>query len=216
MIEVGGSREQAWVVERATWRVRSEADWSMSSPRPCSSASARVRATTRRAHLATGQKTVGASISLDHLAATPPGMTVTVRATLVEVEGRRLTFEIEARDEVELVARARHVRYIIDAMRFEARVAQKGAQARTVGAAQTRTEGAAQARTTGAAQTDGVRGASADGAANGLSADGKREPRAEGAAQARTMGAAQRPWARRNQHGATIASSHAIHSRRAF
>jgi len=71
------------------------------------------------------QKTVGTSIRLDHLAATPLGMRVTVTARLVEIDGRRLRFEIEARDEVELVGRATHERFVIDADRFDARVREK-------------------------------------------------------------------------------------------
>jgi fluoroacetyl-CoA thioesterase len=154
MIEVGDSREQAWVIERGHLASAFGSGLVDVLATPvlvgfCEECARRLV----EPHLATGQKTVGASISLEHLAATPPGMTVTVRATLVEVEGRRLTFEIEARDEVEPVARARHVRYIIDATRFEARVAQKVAQSRTMGAAQACTEGAAQSRTMGAAQT---------------------------------------------------------------
>ena len=76
-------------------------------------------------HLPEGQKTVGTSIQLDHLAATPLGMRVTVTATLIEVDRRRLRFEIEARDEIEAVGRATHERFIIDSDRFEARLRQK-------------------------------------------------------------------------------------------
>ena len=72
-----------------------------------------------------GQKTVGTRISLDHLAATPLGMAVTVTATLVEVDRRKLRFEIEVRDAVELVGRATHERFVIDAARFEERIAEK-------------------------------------------------------------------------------------------
>jgi fluoroacetyl-CoA thioesterase len=76
-------------------------------------------------HLPPGRKTVGTSIRLDHLAATPLGMRVAVTARLVEVDRRRLRFEIEARDELELVGRATHERFIIDAERFEDRLRQK-------------------------------------------------------------------------------------------
>jgi len=80
-------------------------------------------------HLSAGQKTVGTSIRLDHLAATPLGIRVTVTAKLVEVDRRRLRFDIEARDEVELVGRATHERFVIDADRFEARVREKAKDA---------------------------------------------------------------------------------------
>jgi predicted thioesterase len=72
-----------------------------------------------------GQKTVGMAIAMDHVAATPPGMRVTVIAELVEIDRRRLSFRIEAHDEVELVARGTHDRFIIDEARFAAGVAAK-------------------------------------------------------------------------------------------
>ena len=75
--------------------------------------------------LAEGQRTVGTSITLRHTAATPPGMKVTVRARLVEVERRHLRFEIEARDEQEQIAEAQHERFIIETERFERRLAKK-------------------------------------------------------------------------------------------
>jgi len=72
-----------------------------------------------------GRKTVGTSIDLSHTAPTPPGLRVTVTARLVEVDGARLRFEIEARDEIEPIGRGRHERYIVEAARFERRVAEK-------------------------------------------------------------------------------------------
>ncbi len=69
-----------------------------------------------------GQKTVGISINLRHLAATPPGMHVTVRAKLVEVDKRRLLFRIKVWDEQECVGEAEHERFIINADRFEQRI----------------------------------------------------------------------------------------------
>jgi fluoroacetyl-CoA thioesterase len=81
--------------------------------------------------LAEGEKTVGSSISLRHLAATPRGMHVTVRGELVEVDKRRLRFRIEGFDEVERIAEAEHERFIIDAERFDRRVAEKARRVRT-------------------------------------------------------------------------------------
>jgi len=77
-----------------------------------------------------GQKTVGMSINLHHLAATPPGMHVTVRAELVEVDKRRLSFRIVVWDEQERVSEAEHERFIIDADRFEQRIKEKAKKAR--------------------------------------------------------------------------------------
>lgn len=75
--------------------------------------------------LTEGQKTVGISINLQHLAATPPGMHVTVRAKLAEVDKRRLLFRIKVWDEQERVGEAEHERFIIDADRFEQRIKEK-------------------------------------------------------------------------------------------
>ncbi len=75
--------------------------------------------------LAEGQTSVGVRIDVEHLAATPVGDTVRATATLQEVEGRRLTFEIEAWDQTEKIDQARHERFIVDRDRFESRVADK-------------------------------------------------------------------------------------------
>ncbi len=72
-----------------------------------------------------GAATVGARIEVEHLAPTPVGMRVSAHAHLVAVEGRRLTFAIEARDAQEVVGRARHERVIIDLGRFRQRLAAK-------------------------------------------------------------------------------------------
>jgi fluoroacetyl-CoA thioesterase len=69
--------------------------------------------------------TVGSAINLRHLAPTPPGMNVTVKAQLLEVDGRRLRFSVEAWDEVERVAEGEHDRFIIDNDRFEQGVSDK-------------------------------------------------------------------------------------------
>lgn len=72
-----------------------------------------------------GQKTVGTKIELRHLAPTPPGMRVTVRAELVAVDGRKLLFRVDARDEVEKIGEGKHERFIIDVDRFNRRLADK-------------------------------------------------------------------------------------------
>ncbi len=72
-----------------------------------------------------GQRTVGAHLEVKLLAASPLGMMVTARAELVAVEGRHLTFRVEAFDEVEKVGEGTHERYIIDLARFRQRVEEK-------------------------------------------------------------------------------------------
>lgn len=71
------------------------------------------------------EQTVGAHVNLSHSAATPPGMEVTAHVKLVEVDGRRLVFEIEAHDEHDEICRGTHERFVIDKSRFDARVAKK-------------------------------------------------------------------------------------------
>jgi len=78
-----------------------------------------------RDHLPEGYTSVGTGLNVRHLAATPVGMTVTARATLKEVDGRRLVFEVTASDEVELIGTGTHERFIVDHQRFEERVRTK-------------------------------------------------------------------------------------------
>ena len=78
-----------------------------------------------RGTLPSGQTTVGGRIDVRHLAATPVGMKVRARADLTAIEGRKLTFKIQAWDEVELIGEAEHVRFVIDEARFLAKVETK-------------------------------------------------------------------------------------------
>ena len=65
-----------------------------------------------------GNTTVGTMIQVNHLAATPMGMKVTCNSELVAVEGRKLTFKLEAFDEVGLIGTADHERFVVGADRF--------------------------------------------------------------------------------------------------
>jgi fluoroacetyl-CoA thioesterase len=79
------------------------------------------------ADLAAGAVSVGTMVEMRHLAATPVGMTVRARATLLERDGRRCLFQVEAWDDVDKVAEGRHERMVVaDLGRFLARVAKKG------------------------------------------------------------------------------------------
>ena len=73
------------------------------------------------------QQTVGIHINVSHTAATPPGFTVTVKGRLEKIDGRKLTFSIEARDGVDTISKGSHDRFIIDADKFNAGVAKKKA-----------------------------------------------------------------------------------------
>jgi predicted thioesterase len=73
-------------------------------------------------HLAPGQQSVGTLVNVKHLAATPLGATVTARAELLAVDGRRLTFRVTAHDGADLIGEGFHERALIDLARFEAKV----------------------------------------------------------------------------------------------
>jgi fluoroacetyl-CoA thioesterase len=75
------------------------------------------------------EQSVGTRIDVSHLAATPPGLTVTATAKLVEVDGRRLAFEVEAHDGVDTICRGRHERFVINREKFDRNVAEKARQA---------------------------------------------------------------------------------------
>jgi fluoroacetyl-CoA thioesterase len=73
-------------------------------------------------HVAPHQRTVGIHVDMSHAAATPIGMQVTATVELIAVEGRRLRFKVECRDEVEVIGKGFHERAIIDAPKFLARL----------------------------------------------------------------------------------------------
>jgi fluoroacetyl-CoA thioesterase len=77
------------------------------------------------------EQTVGIHVDLSHTAATPPGMVVTVRGVLEKVEGRKLTFFLEADDGADLISQGYHERFVIDASNFNTKVAAKARQAGT-------------------------------------------------------------------------------------
>jgi len=78
----------------------------------------------RRA-LPPGSITVGVRIEVDHLKAVPAGATVIVVSKLVEIDGRRLIFEVEARSGTELIGRGRIFHAIVEHSRFVANAAAK-------------------------------------------------------------------------------------------
>ena len=79
--------------------------------------------------LPAGAATVGTKIDIRHLAATPVGMTVRARATLLEIDGRRHLFQVEAWDADEKIAEGRHERFGVPELeKFLERAMRKGAQ----------------------------------------------------------------------------------------
>ncbi len=75
--------------------------------------------------LAEGQTSVGALVNIRHLAATPVGMQVRFRAELLEIDGRRLRFKVEAWDQVDKIGEGEHERILIDRARFNDRLDKK-------------------------------------------------------------------------------------------
>lgn len=71
------------------------------------------------------EQSLGTQVNLSHLAATPPGLTVTVDVRLDRVEGRKLTFSVSAHDGVDTITEGTHQRTVIDSARFNAKVAEK-------------------------------------------------------------------------------------------
>lgn len=80
-----------------------------------------------------GENSVGAHIAVDHLGPTLNGMWVDVTAKVTAVEGRKVTFEVEVRDALDLVGRAKHIRYVVDLEKQRQRLEAKAAKARELG-----------------------------------------------------------------------------------
>jgi fluoroacetyl-CoA thioesterase len=74
------------------------------------------------------EQSVGVYVNFSHLAATPPGMTLHIRGEVVEVDGRRVKFRVEAWDGVDKITEGVHERMIIDPAKFNARMADKKAK----------------------------------------------------------------------------------------
>lgn len=72
-----------------------------------------------------GQATVGYHLDVKHLAATPQGMRVTARAELLAVDGKMLSFKVEAFDEKEKIGEGTHIRAIVNLDKFREKLAAK-------------------------------------------------------------------------------------------
>ena len=71
------------------------------------------------------EQSLGIRIAIDHLAATPVGLEVTTKVELLEVDGKKLVFSVEAHDGIDLICRGRHDRFVVQKEKFERRVQQK-------------------------------------------------------------------------------------------
>jgi predicted thioesterase len=80
-------------------------------------------------HLDAGEDSVGAHVSIDHLAATPIGLQVTIEAKIADIDRRRVTFEFSVRDPLEEVGRGKHVRFVVESAKTFERLKAKRARA---------------------------------------------------------------------------------------
>jgi fluoroacetyl-CoA thioesterase len=71
------------------------------------------------------EQTVGTHVDVSHQAATPPGLEVTATVELIEVDGKRLVFSVEAHDGVDVISKGRHERFVINKERFDAKLGEK-------------------------------------------------------------------------------------------
>jgi fluoroacetyl-CoA thioesterase len=78
-----------------------------------------------RAYLEPGESAVGTAVDVRHLAATPVGHDVTAEAEVTQVDGRRVEFNVNARDEKEEIGRGTHERMVVDMRRLDQRLAAK-------------------------------------------------------------------------------------------
>ncbi|MGE0752564.1 MAG: thioesterase family protein [Variibacter sp.] len=72
-----------------------------------------------------GYQSLGTRLDVTHVAATPVGMRAMATARVLAVEGRKITFRVEARDEVDLIGEGTHQRVVVNVARFDQRIAAK-------------------------------------------------------------------------------------------
>ncbi|MBS1857156.1 MAG: thioesterase family protein [Acidobacteria bacterium] len=75
--------------------------------------------------LGEGYDTVGTHVNVAHLGAAPIGMAVTFTAEVIAVDGRRVTFRVEAHDEKGKIGEGTHERTVINVAKFAAKMAEK-------------------------------------------------------------------------------------------
>jgi fluoroacetyl-CoA thioesterase len=75
--------------------------------------------------LPAGHQSLGIHLDVSHIAATPVGLQVTATAEVLRVEGRTISFRVEARDEVEAIGGGTHQRVVVSVARFDERVQRK-------------------------------------------------------------------------------------------
>ena len=82
-------------------------------------------------HADPGEDSVGIEVAIKHTAATPPGMAVEITAIVSAVEGRKVVFDVAAKDEIEPIGGGTHARFVVDVAKTLERVKTKAAKHRT-------------------------------------------------------------------------------------
>jgi predicted thioesterase len=135
-LEVGMINEETWVVQEADTTAAFAAQRGLDLP-PVLSTPRMISWMETTCYklvassLDADQTTVGAVVNVRHLAATPQGAKVRTRGELLEVNGRRLLYKVEAWDGLEKIGEGEHERFIIDRARFDKRLEEKRAALRT-------------------------------------------------------------------------------------
>jgi fluoroacetyl-CoA thioesterase len=75
--------------------------------------------------LPAGYQSLGTRLDVRHIAATPVGMKARATAAVTKVEGRTVTFRVEAHDEKELIGDGTHERVVVNVAKFDQRVQRK-------------------------------------------------------------------------------------------
>ena len=76
-------------------------------------------------HLDAGEDSVGTHVTIDHLAATPMGLQVSIQVSVKEVDRRKVTFEFSVLDPIEECGRGTHVRFVVENAKTHARLQEK-------------------------------------------------------------------------------------------
>lgn len=84
-------------------------------------------------HLDAGEGSLGIHINVSHLAATVPHQVVTVEAEVTKIDGRRVSFHVKARDELDVIGEGEHERMIVPWEKFVEKVNEKAKKARVAG-----------------------------------------------------------------------------------
>jgi fluoroacetyl-CoA thioesterase len=79
-------------------------------------------------HADPGEDSVGMEVALKHLAPTLAGSTVEITARVTAIDGRKVTFDVSAKDEIDTVSAGTHTRFVVEVARTKERLKTKAAK----------------------------------------------------------------------------------------